>query len=199
MEVTLVAVATADRRLVDSTDTLAVAKTGALWGLIAAGVMAMFAMVAGLTYLGSGFFTPLYHIASSIIRPDAMATSMQGAMEGTTNFHFAAGPAAVGMMIHFGTGALYGVVFALLARSLRLSGAASVIAGMAFGAAVLLFSSFVGLPIAAALFDGGDPIADMPKMVGWTTFTIEHLMFGAVLGGGWWWSRRKAAEEPAPF
>lgn len=192
------AVAAADRHLAgEQTDVGAAIRTGALWGIIAALVMAMYAMVAGLTYLNSGFFTPLYHIASSVIEPKAMMTSMQSAMEGQGNFHFAFGPAAVGMMIHLATGAIYGVGFALLARALRLSGGMAVIAGMVYGVVVLLFSSFVGLPVAAALFDGGDPIADMPKMVGWTTFTIEHLMYGAILGVGWMLARRAAVGSRA--
>jgi hypothetical protein len=39
-------------------------------------------MVAAATYQESGFFTPLYHIASTFIEPTAMETSMQRAMEG---------------------------------------------------------------------------------------------------------------------
>jgi hypothetical protein len=50
---------------------------GAGGGVIASLVMAMFAMIAGATYLNSGFFTPLYHIASTFIAPDAMMQSMQ--------------------------------------------------------------------------------------------------------------------------
>ncbi|MBA3430906.1 MAG: hypothetical protein H0U16_05435 [Actinobacteria bacterium] len=196
MEVIVMAVAAADRRFVsEGANVGSVVRTGALWGIIAAAVMAMYAMLAGATYLGSGFFTPLYHIASSVIEPMAMMTSMQSAMEGQGDFYFAMGPAAVGMMIHLATGAVYGILFALLARALRLSGAVALGAGMIFGVGVLLFSSFVGLPIAAALFDGGDPIADMPKMVGWTTFTIEHVMFGAVLGLGWLIVTRRPTQQ----
>ncbi len=180
------AVATAGRRVLgEQADVGAAVRTGALWGIIAAAVMAMYAMIAGATYLGSGFFTPMYHIASSVIEPNAMMTSMEKAMAGETNFYFAFGPAALGMMVHFMTGAIYGIVFALIARALRLSGGAAIAAGAAFGVGVLLFSSFVGLPVAAAVFGGGDPIADMPKMVGWTTFTLEHVMYGIVLGAGW--------------
>jgi len=187
----VVGVATADRRYVTHRTEVGTAiRTGALWGVIAAAAMAMYAMVAGLTYLNAGFFTPLYHIASSVIAPEAMMTSMQNAMAGETNFYFTSGPAAVGMMIHFATGIAYGIVFALIARALRLSGAAALGAGLVYGIGVLLFSSFIGLPAAAALFGGGDPIADMPQMVGWPTFTIEHLMFGAILGLGWAAARR---------
>jgi hypothetical protein len=160
-------------------------RAGALWGVIAAAVMGMYAMIAGLTYLGSGFFTPLYHIASSVIDPTTMMTSMQKAMEGQTSFHLAVGPASVGLIVHLAVGALYGIVFAVAARALRVTGGAAVVAGAVYGAGVLLFSSFVGLPVAAAMFDGGDPIRDMPEIVGWTTFAFEHLLFGVVLGLGW--------------
>lgn len=186
------AVATADRRLVgEQTDVGAAVRTGAVWGIVAAAVMGMYAMIAGATYLGTGFFTPLYHIASTVIEPSAMMTSMQNAVEGETNFYFAFGPAAVGMMVHFMTGAVYGIAFALIVRALRLSGGTAVAAGAVFGIGVLLFSSFIGLPLAAALFGGGEPIADMPKMVGWTTFTIEHLIYGIVLGAGWLFFTRR--------
>jgi uncharacterized membrane protein YagU involved in acid resistance len=196
VEVMAVAVATADRSYLDDRAGLGAAiGTGVLWGVVAAAVMAMYAMIAGLTYLNSGFFTPMYHIASTVIAPEPMMTSMQKAMEGETNFYFTFGPAAVGMMIHFATGIAYGVLFALIARAVRLSGAVAVGAGIVYGAGVLLFSSFIGLPIAAAVLDGGDPIADMPQMVGWTTFTIEHLMFGAILGVGWIAARRKGSDR----
>lgn len=73
------AVATADRRYVsDRTELGEAIRTGALWGVVAAAVMAMYAMLAGLTYLNSGFFTPMYHIASTVIAPEPMMTSMQG-------------------------------------------------------------------------------------------------------------------------
>jgi len=189
------AVAAADRGFVSRANVRSVVRTGALWGVIAAAVMAMYAMIAGATYLGSGFFTPLYHIASSVTEPKAMMTSMQSAMEGQGDFYFTMGPAAVGMLIHLATGAVYGILFALIARALRLSGAVAFGAGMIFGVGVLLFSSFVGLPVAATLFDGGDPIADMPKMVGWTTFTIEHVIFGAVLGLGWVIATRRPTQQ----
>jgi hypothetical protein len=180
-----VAVAAADRRMRQGTNLAEALRLGVLWGVIAAAVMAVYAMIAGLTYLDSGFFTPLYHIASSVIETKPMMTSMQKAMEGQTSFHFALGPATIGMIIHLVVGAFYGIIFALVAHALRLTRGAALVAGAVYGVAVLLFSSFVWLPITAALFGGGDPIRDMPRMVGWTTFTIEHVMFGAILGIGW--------------
>ncbi|MGH2789312.1 MAG: hypothetical protein ACRDJV_15665 [Actinomycetota bacterium] len=190
------AVATADKDFaagrVDVGNAL---KVGAVGGVVAAIVMAMYAMIAGATYIGSGFFTPLYHIASAFIDPKPMMTSMQHAMEGQ-NFYFTFGPAVLGMAVHLATGLVYGVVFALAARALRLSGGAAVVAGAVFGPLVLAFSSFAGLPVAASLFGGGDPISDMPKMVGWGTFTIEHVMFGLVVG--LWWLKGGAGSLRQP-
>jgi hypothetical protein len=42
---------------------------GAVGGALGAIVMAMYAMIAAATYQHTGFFTPLYHIASPIIQP----------------------------------------------------------------------------------------------------------------------------------
>jgi hypothetical protein len=46
---------------------------------------------------------------------------------------------------------------------------------------VFAVSAWIGLPIAAALFDS-DAIRNMAEMAGWGTFVIEHLLFGLVLG-----------------
>lgn len=179
------ATATAERGMTRGRSNVAEAlATGAMWGAVGAVVMALYAMVAGATYLGSGFFTPMYHIASTFIAPDTMMTSMESAMNDQL-FYFAAGPAAFGMLVHLVVGIGYGLLFALIARALNLTGTTAVVAGGVYGLVVLLLSSFVGLPIAASIFGGGDPIADMPQMVGWSTFTIEHVIYGAVLGLGW--------------
>jgi hypothetical protein len=46
----------------------------------------------------------------------------------------------------------------------------------------MIVMALIGLPIVAAVFGGGDPISDMPRLAGWGTFTIEHAIYGAVLG-----------------
>ena len=158
------------------------ALVGAGAGVIGSVVMGGYAMVAGATYQGSGLFTPLYHIAAVITAPVAVITSMQLAGRGDS-FYFAAGPAAVGLVVHMVTGAAYGVVFGLLVWWLRLTKALTVALGTVYGVAVLLVSSFVGLPIAARVFGGGEPISGMPRLAGWGTFTVEHLIFGLVAGG----------------
>ncbi len=165
---------------------------GALLGAAASLVMAMYAMIASLTYQHHGFFTPLYHIASTFIAPKTLMTSMQHAMTGS-NFYFAFGPALLGALIHMMTGAMYGVVFALVAQRLRVRGAGLIGAGVAWGAMVFAVSSWVGLPLAAAVFSSGDQITHMARMVGYPTFLAEHVLFGLALGAG------AAARPPGPL
>jgi hypothetical protein len=150
-------------------------------GILAALAMAMFAMIASATYHGTGLFTPMYHIAASVLSPDAMMASVAEAEAGNA-FHFVAGPAVVGLLLHMAVGALFGAVFPLVGAVVGARGAAWIPLGVVYGVAVLLVMSFAGLPIVAALFGGGDATADMPEMAGWWTFTIEHLLFGFVLG-----------------
>jgi hypothetical protein len=161
------------------------AVTGMVAGMVGAMGMAMYAMIASITYHHVGFFTPLYHIASTFSSPTALMTSMQRAMAGH-NFYLTTGPALVGMIVHLAVGAVAGAVFAVIVGLLRrrVAGAVLVLAGMAYGLIVLGANAFVGLPVAASLFGGGTRISTMPSMVGWWTFTIEHLIFGMVLAAG---------------
>jgi hypothetical protein len=155
--------------------------TGALVGAVAAVAMGLFAMIAAATYQGTGFFTPLYHIASSVLDPSTMMRSMQAAGGGDT-FVFSAGPAIVGFALHLITGAFWGAIFGLIVWAGRLRGVVGLIAGIVYGLVVMLVMAFAGLPLVAALFGGGEPISDMPRLAGWGTFTIEHAIYGAVLG-----------------
>jgi hypothetical protein len=45
-----------------------------------------------------------------------------------------------------------------------------------------VISSFVGLPLAAVIFNSGDQITNMARLVGYGTFLVEHLIFGLSLG-----------------
>jgi len=155
--------------------------------------MAMFAMVASLTYQHHGFFTPLFHIASTFLSPGTMMTSAQHAMAGQ-NFFFAFGPAILGAIVHMMIGAMYGAVLGVavsLVRS-RARGAALIAAGAVWGVIVFVVSSWIALPIAASLFGSGDQITHMARMVGYPTFLIEHIIFGATAGAALlrWRSRR---------
>ncbi|MDQ4055118.1 MAG: hypothetical protein M3237_20815 [Actinomycetota bacterium] len=153
---------------------------GAIAGVVASVAMAIYAMLAAYTK-DTGFFTPLYHIASLWASQDTMMASMQDGMGGK-DFHFEFGPALLGAVIHMVTGAMYGVIFALAVARLPLARALLVLAGVLWGALVFVISAFIGLPVAAAVFDSGDQITDMAEMAGWGTFFIEHLIYGLVLG-----------------
>jgi hypothetical protein len=54
--------------------------------------------------------------------------------------------------------------------------------------------SFVALPVIADVFGGGDPISEMPRLVGWGTFAVEHALYGFVLG---LWPLLKGSEARA--
>jgi hypothetical protein len=170
---------TTEVRSTSRTSVMRGAAYGAGAGVIASIAMGMYAMVA--SYLkDDGFFTPLHHIASLFAEPTAMMESMQAAqMEGDA-FVITAGVALLGAVIHMMTGATYGAVLGLAVARLRLGIGALAGVGLVYGALVFVMSAFVGLPLAAAIFDAGDPIADMAELAGWWTFFVEHLVFGAV-------------------
>jgi len=154
---------------------------GAVAGVGASLVMAMYAMIAAWTYQHTGFFTPLYHIASALTAPDAVMKSMEAATAGDS-FTFSLGPAALGAIIHMMVGAMYGAMLGVIARLLRWHGPGLVAGAVGWGFAVFVISTWIGLPIAASLFGGGDPIRNMASMVGYPTFIAEHLLFGLALG-----------------
>ena len=156
---------------------------GAVAGLIAAIVMAMYAMIAAATYQGTGLFTPMYHIASLVTGPTHMMTSVEQAMAGQPPY-FAPGPAAVGMAIHLAVGLGFGALFGAIAGASGLRPAVTVLAGAVYGLVVLALNGFVLLPVAAAAFGAGEPIREMPSMAGWGTFILEHAIYGVVLGLG---------------
>jgi len=154
---------------------------GAVAGVIASVVMAVYAMIAAWTK-DTGFFTPLYHIASLWADQDAMMKSMMADGEDSDAFTFVFDTALLGAFIHMMTGAMYGAVFGLAVSKLRLGTAVLAGVGVVYGAIVFAMSTWVGLAIAAALFDSGDQIKNMAEMAGWGTFVVEHLLYGLVLG-----------------
>lgn len=158
--------------------------------MIAGAGMAMFAMVASVTYQHHGFFTPLFHISSLTGSTDAMMRSMQEAMAGN-KFWFTPGAAFTGMMIHMVTGAMLGMVFALIARVLPRKAVLPV--GITYGLGAFITSAWVDLPAAANITGAGAPISDMASMVGYPTFAIEHMMYGMVLAATYLFATRHDA------
>jgi uncharacterized membrane protein YagU involved in acid resistance len=142
---------------------------GAIAGMIGGAMMAMFTMIATVTYLNMGFFTPLYVIASPLTGKQVMMTAMHGGA-----FYFALGPAVLGLVVHMMWSALWGIVFGLIAAGLHLRGVVAVIGGMVYGVLVMLLMNFVVLPIVSA--------PNLLTLLGGTTFIIGHLLFGMVVG-----------------
>ena len=153
---------------------------GAGAGVLASVAMAMYAMIHAATS-GKGFFTPLYQIGSLLISPTAMMTSAQHAAGGSV-FYFTLGPALVGAMVHMMTGAIYGVVFALIVSRLSLDKSWLIVLGLVFGVVVFAMSSWIALPVMAALLGSGDQIAHMAQNAGYLPFLVNHLIYGAALG-----------------
>lgn len=154
---------------------------GVVAGVAAGAAMAMYAMVAAATYQDTGFFTPMYHIASTFIDPKAMETSMKHAMTGDL-FYFSAGPALLGLGVHMAVAVLFGLIFASIVRTFRVQGGVAPVVGVVYGLVVFAVMSLVVLPAVADVFGGGKPISDMPEMVGYGSFAVEHALFGLVLG-----------------
>ncbi len=154
---------------------------GAVTGVIASLVMAMHAMMAAYAK-DTGLFTPLNHIASLVTNDSNLMKSMKADQLDGDAFTFLLGPAILGAMIHMMTGAMYGAVFGVIASKLRLGLAALAGVGMVYGFLVFAMSAYIGLPLAASIFNSGDPIKNMAEMAGWGTFVIEHLMYGVALG-----------------
>jgi hypothetical protein len=166
-------------------------RVGALLGVVAAVVMGMFAMIASATYHDTGFFTPLHHIASALIGPNAMTRSMEAGMAGDT-FAISVGPALLGLGLHLATGAFWGAIFGLIVSTGWLRGVAGLIAGIVYGLAVMVVMAFLALPVIAAVFGGGEPISDMRHLLG-----CEDCWREVLLGR---FGRRVAedAREPVP-
>ncbi len=157
-----------------------VLERGIFAGLIASAAMALFAMVASATYQGRGFFTPMYH-AAFIIDSKTMGDSIAKASAGEP-FYFFRETFVFGFITHVILGGTLGIGFAAVARWLRPHGPRAIVAGLAYGLAVMFVMSFAVLPPAANLFQAGEPISRMGAEVGWPTFIAQFAVFGLTLG-----------------
>jgi hypothetical protein len=142
---------------------------GAIVGMIGGATTAMFTMLATVTYLGKGFFTPMYVIASPLTGRQVMMRAMHGGA-----FYFSLGPAVLGLVVHMMWSALWGIIFGLIASGLHLRGAAAAIGGMVYGVLVMLVMSFIVAPLVGA--------PNFFRLLGWRTWTIGHLLLGMVVG-----------------
>jgi uncharacterized membrane protein YagU involved in acid resistance len=153
---------------------------GIFAGFGASVVMGFFAMVASATYAGRGFFTPAYHVAF-IIDPNTMGQSLQKA-GGGERFFFAQEAFIFGLAAHVMVGAIFGVLFAVLALRLRLRGTRALVGGLIYGLAVMVLMSALVLPVVADMSGAGQAISRMGGEIGWPTFAALHAIFGLALG-----------------
>lgn len=157
---------------------------GILAGMVAAVPMGLFSMIAAATYQHGGFFTPMYHIAS-LLGDDTAARSLQEAASGDV-FFFVPEPTIFGVAMHLVVGGFFGAIFSLVARSVvaRIvpSRAIIIAVGIAFALLVMLLMSLVLVPAADAVLSGEERVSSFASVAGWGTFTIQHLIYGLVLG-----------------
>jgi hypothetical protein len=169
-----------------------------LSGVAAAAAMALVTMVAAATVLDLGLYTPIY-LVTAIVEPGPLVESIQEAEAGF-RFYLEISGASAGFAVHLGIGAGFGALFALLARALRLRGVVAVLAGAAYGLAVMALMGLVLIPTLAGETAGDQLIADAPELIGLPVATVAHLVYGLVLGV---WTAvaardRAPAEDPPP-
>jgi len=155
-------------------------EAGILAGMMAAVPIGLFAAITAATYQRAGFFTPMYRIAA-VLDPTSLLASTAEAAAGSP-FFFDPQPLFSGGAMHLAIGGFFGVVFALLARTLRWRGRAAVLAGVLYGLAVAALMGLVVLPLAADLLGGGRLVGDAASIVGWPTFAAGHALYGLTLG-----------------
>jgi hypothetical protein len=145
---------------------------GILVGMLGGILMVLFSMIATVTYLQMGFFTPLYAIAAPLIGQSALMTSLRQG-----GFYLALGPALLGLVIHLLWAGFWGLIFGLLARRLHLTGGWAIISGLIYGVLVMLVMIFIVVPIVRA--------PNLLLLLGSFSFTIANALFYGLPLGLW--------------
>lgn len=162
---------------------------GILAGMVAGVPMGIFSMIAAATYQQRGFFTPMYHI-TSLLGDDTAARSLQKAASGDV-FFFVPEPTIFGVAMHLVVGGFFGAIFSVVARAVvarvlpsrTVPFRPSIIAvGVAYALLVMLLMSLVLVPAADAVLSGEERVSSFASVAGWGTFTIQHVIYGLVLG-----------------
>ena len=179
------------RRAWEETNIDRILVPGILAGMIAAIPMGLFVMIASGTYEDRGFYAPMYDI-TSLLGDETVARSVQEAASGNL-FFLVAEPMLFGVAMHLMVGAFYGAIFAAVARVVP-SRASTVLTGIVYGLLVMVLMSFIVVPVADAILEGSERLRSPPTTVGWGTFTLQHVIYGLVLG--WWpWLRPQEARS----
>lgn len=145
---------------------------GILVGMLGGILMALFSMIATVTYLQMGFFTPLYAIAAPLIGQSALMTSLRQG-----GFYLDPGPALLGLVVHLLWAGLWGLIFGLLARRLHLTGGVAIISGLIYGVLIMLVMIFIVVPLVRA--------PNLLQLLGSFSFTIANALFYGLPLGLW--------------
>ncbi|HEY8428932.1 MAG TPA: DUF6789 family protein [Sandaracinaceae bacterium] len=129
---------------------------GIVAGIAGAVVMGAVAMIVSAVN-GTGFFTPVQLIGATYLGVDWANVAVWSTI--------------LGLVTHLAIGAAYGVLFVALTRNIE-SMAAKIAAGLAYGAAVYLFMTFLVMPWA-------NPV--MYATIDKGLFFLIHLAYGATL------------------
>ena len=119
--------------------------------------MALFPMLATVTFLQRGFLTPLDAIAAPLLGRQTVLASMTHG-----SFSFAFGPALL-------WSAFWGIIFGLLACRLHLTEGRAISSALVYGLLVMLVMSFIVVPIVGA--------PDLLRLVGTLSFLIATALF----------------------
>lgn len=147
-------------------------RQGIVGGLIAGVVYFVFAIAITIALGGvAAVETPLRQIGAVALGEQALSP----------DYNLTSAVIA-GNVVHFALSAVYGAIFALIARALGLAtGAMLIVAGAVYGLAIYAVNRLVIFPALFPWFMANDPLIQS---------LLHALAFGAVIG--WWLSRRPA-------
>jgi hypothetical protein len=150
---------------------------GAIGGIVAGIVFAMFEMIASAVMMGGeAFFMPLRMIGAIILGEQALEP---------TYSLWAAG--AAGVIVHIVLAVIYGAVFTLILGGLR-SVFWEIVLGGLYGFALWLINFYVIAPALFPWFLDADPVIQ---------FLAHTVFFGMMLGLYVWWARSRALTPAA--
>jgi hypothetical protein len=148
---------------------------GAVAGIIAGIVFALFEMVVSASMMGADvFFMPLRMIGAIALGPQALDPS-----------YSLVTAAIAGVVVHLILAVIYGLIFGEIATMLRGS-TAFVVAGSVFGFALWLINFYLIAPAAFPWFTEANPLVQ---------FIAHTFFFGSVLGWYLWKSHERSGLE----
>ena len=168
-------------------------EAGILAGVAGAVPMGLFAMVASVSWLGDGLYTPAYRVAF-MVDTSAVDEAVRRAAAGEATY-LSREAFAFGVALHCFTAGVLGAVFALAARALRPRRALALAGyGALYGLAVLGVMTLAVLPALARSMAPGAALGALATEVGLPALVVAHLLFGAGMAA--WPPLRAAVLRP---